>query len=161
MAATDRQQWDEIDKSDSRVARVEAGRYAHITQTMLGKDMRARASGIARNVIDIHGLKGLSINDVRIEGKGVGLSREGRQKNEHMEGEPIFQTVILASFMDDICSFQRDDGMMRSSCTQENLRSPSVLGVSARPSNPAGGVVTSTFQQQLQQHQQGCNSLDI
>ena len=53
-----------------------------------------------------------------------------------------------------ICPFQRDDGLMRSSCTQENLRSPSVLGVSARPSNPPGGVVTSTFQQQLQQHQQ-------
>ena len=36
---------------------------------------------------------------------------------------------------------------MRSSCTQENLRSPSVLG-SGRPINPV-----STFQQQ-QQHQQ-------
>ena len=49
---TDRQRWDEIDKSDSRVARLETGR--HITQTVLGKDMRARASSAARNVIDIY-----------------------------------------------------------------------------------------------------------
>ena len=56
---------------------------------------------------------------------------------------------------------QRDDGLMRSSCTQENLRSPSVLG-SVRPSNPgavtsaAAAISAAVLQQQQQQQQQQC-----
>ena len=55
-------------------------------------------------------------------------------------------------------SLQRDDGLMRSSHTQENLRSPSVLGGSGRPSNPgavtsaAGAISAAVLQQQHAEH---------
>lgn len=53
--------------------------------------------------------------------------------------------------------FQRDDGLMRSSCTQESLVSPSALLGSGRPSNPgavtsaAAAISAAVMQQQQQQ----------
>ena len=73
----------------------------------------------------------------------------------------------FALTLTDPSRFQRDldGGLMRSSCTQENLRSPSVLG-SGRPSNQ--GAVTSAsaaisaavMQQQAGEHR-GCEDDEI